>query len=63
MSAVGISGKLLCDWGRECGTEHDDKPCLDYAVGIVAVKDGGGMYRLSLCYAHRTVIIGETASL
>ena len=55
----GLVG-FMCEWGTKCGTEEDDKVCTQRAVGVVGVKDGGGMHKLYVCMAHRAELIRET---
>lgn len=52
---------LRCVWGRECGTQEDNRECRDGAVGIVAVRDGTKIHKLVVCEVHRNALVAETA--
>lgn len=54
---------FLCDWGDKVATDEDPNRCLKGAVGIVAVKDGAGVFKLKVCMKHRQVLIDETNPL
>lgn len=53
----------LCVWGTACASEDDLAVCPEPAVGLVAVRDGGRIHKLTVCLHHRLVLLAETAPL
>lgn len=54
---------FMCDWGTKCGTEEDNAVCTQRAVGVVGVRDAGGIHQLKVCIIHRQALIEETDPL
>lgn len=53
--------KNVCDWGRKAWSAEDPRECGTPAVGVVPVRDEGGVIRMDLCQVHRVLLLAETA--
>lgn len=51
---------LGCDWGIRVSTPNDDATCNRQARQVVALHDGGGVWDVKVCEAHRDRLLAET---